>query len=217
MLDHEMIRNRIIERRRMRLGDVALNPRNWKDHPEDQGAALDGILEEVGWVGTPIAYYSARNGGALTWADGNLRGQRYSDLEQEVAITDLTDAEADLILLTYDPIAAMAHANAEKLDAVLRDAESGNAAVMALMAQVAEEAGLYEDEQGVTPSLDDLATKYGEPQERDFWPVIRVQVSPETKARFDSLWAQAQGVDDAAKMDALLRAVDENILNAEFS
>ena len=69
---------------------------------------------------------------------------------------------------------------------------------------------------GATPSLDDLANKYGEPQERDFWPVIRVQVSPETKARFDSLWAQAQGVDDAAKMDALLRAVDENILGAKL-
>lgn len=150
MLDPETIRHRIIEHRRMRLGDVLPNPRNWKDHPESQGEALDGILEEVGWLGSPIAYHSERMGGALTWADGNLRGARYPDLVDDVDIADLSDAEADLILLTYDPIAAMAHANAEKLDAVLRDAESSNAAVMALVAQVASEAGLYlEESKGV--------------------------------------------------------------------
>jgi hypothetical protein len=147
MLDPETVRHRIIEHRRMRLGDVKVNPRNWKDHPEAQGEALDGILEEVGWLGSPIAYHSARLGGALTWADGNLRGARYPDLVDDVDIADITDAEADLILLTYDPIAAMAQANAAKLDAVLREAETGNAAVMALLAQVAEGAGLYLDEQ----------------------------------------------------------------------
>lgn len=59
-----------------------------------------------------------------------------------------------------------------------------------------------------TPSLDDLAEKYGEIGERDSWPVIRVQVSPETYGLYVDLLRKSPGADDAGRMAGLLAAVD---------
>lgn len=65
------------------------------------------------------------------------------------------------------------------------------------------------------PTLDELGDKYGEGGEQDFWPVIKVQVSPETKELFDSLWRDASGTTDDEKFAALLGAVDAAALGAE--
>jgi len=54
------------------------------------------------------------------------------------------------------------------------------------------------------PTLDDLADKYGEPEERSFWPVIKLQVSPETFEKYKSLMAALSGADEAEKFDALV-------------
>jgi hypothetical protein len=53
-------------------------------------------------------------------------------------------------------------------------------------------------------SLDELADKYGETDERDFWPVIRVQVSPETMAKYEAIMDSLPGDDEAEKFDALV-------------
>jgi ParB-like chromosome segregation protein Spo0J len=57
------------------------------------------------------------------------------------------------------------------------------------------------------PQLDDLANTYGEPQERDFWPVIKVQVHPDTEKRYTELMAQMPGGDDAERFNALISSV----------
>lgn len=41
------IRDRIREFRRVRAGDLTPNPNNWRTHPPEQRAALQGILQEV--------------------------------------------------------------------------------------------------------------------------------------------------------------------------
>ena len=64
------------------------------------------------------------------------------------------------------------------------------------------------------PTLDDLAEEYGEPQERDFWPVIRVQVSPETNELYQSFIDDLPGDDEAEKMAIILGAVDASILGS---
>ncbi len=112
-----LLRNRVVERRRMNVAELALNERNWREHPTTQRKALQGILEDVGQVGELYAYHSQRNGGALTLIDGHLR----KDLggQWDVAITDLDDAEADKLLLVYDPIAAMAATNKAQLETLM--------------------------------------------------------------------------------------------------
>lgn len=63
-------------------------------------------------------------------------------------------------------------------------------------------------------SLDELEETYGAGQERDFWPVIKVQVSPETMEAYRSLLSTAPGADDAAKVANILAAVDVAVLSA---
>lgn len=53
-------------------------------------------------------------------------------------------------------------------------------------------------------SLDDLEGEYGKPGERDFWPFVRVQVSPATYAKYEQLMEQQPSDDEAMKFDALI-------------
>lgn len=62
------------------------------------------------------------------------------------------------------------------------------------------ELGIFED----LPDLEDLKEKYGEPGERDFWPIVRVQVSPETFEKYKALMETLPGADEAEKFDALV-------------
>lgn len=137
------VRNRIQEVRRVRFGDVQAHPGNFRRHPANQRRALEGVVGEVGFASVPLAYHSQRNGGGLTWLDGHLRSEAFPDYEGDVAVLDVDDSEAALLLATLDPLAALATHDAEALDALLRDVQTGDAAVQELLADVAAQAGLY--------------------------------------------------------------------------
>lgn len=100
----------------MKAAELMPNPANWRTHPPAQSEALAAILRDVGQVGEVYAYHSERNGGALVLVDGHLRCEDYPDAEWDVAICDLTDAEADKILLSRDPLAAMAEVSKAHLE-----------------------------------------------------------------------------------------------------
>lgn len=140
--DKPDIRNRITEIRKMRLGDIAQGPDNWRTHPESQVAAFMGIVDEVGWFGVPLVYWSEKING---WAylDGNMRGEELPDYEADVALTDFTDEDIALPLASYDPISAQAEADREKLGALLQNVKSGNVGVQALLAGLAEREGVF--------------------------------------------------------------------------
>lgn len=137
------LRNRITEVVKMRLGDIAHNPVNWRGHPDNQREAFRGIAREIGWAGVPLVYQSERTG-TLTYLDGHMRKEEVPDLEAEVAITDLNDEEADLFLATYDPLGTAAIADREKLGALLQSVQTGEAGVQALLGELAEREGLFE-------------------------------------------------------------------------
>jgi hypothetical protein len=63
-------------------------------------------------------------------------------------------------------------------------------------------------QQLTTPMLDNLADQYGEPGDRDFWPIIRVQVSPETFELYQTFMKQIPGEDETNKMAQIIGAVD---------
>jgi hypothetical protein len=132
------IRDRITAVEKMRLGDIADNPRNPKTHPKRQGEAIRGVVSEVGWAGVPLVYSSERLG-RLAFVDGHLRKREFPDLTVNVALTDLTDQEADYLLLTFDPIAALAEQDKEKTDALLKDIQSGDIAVQEMLGEIYEE------------------------------------------------------------------------------
>jgi len=102
------VRNRVIEVRSVRFADVKTHPRNPRRHSRKQGRVLQALVSEVGFASIPLAYHSETNHGALTWVDGHLRSQTFPDYQGQVAILDITDEEASVLLSTLDPLASMA-------------------------------------------------------------------------------------------------------------
>jgi len=159
-------RNRIIALEYVNSSDLTPHPGNWRQHPPAQAEALKGVLNEIGIAGALLAYRSERQGGALVVIDGHLRKDA-APQQWPVLILDVEDSEADYLLATHDPLAAMATADAGALDALLSSVQSGEAAVQAMLAELAEGAGLYQpqdDPQDADPQIDraeELRVKWG--------------------------------------------------------
>lgn len=145
------IRDRVIEQRKVRAEELLANPANWRKHPDQQRAAFRGLLKEIGFAGSALAYYSERAGGALTLIDGHLRREELGPrFELACTITDLTDAEADKLLAAYDPVGALAETDRATFDELLKRAAWDDVAVNAMLAQVASEATVDEPVREVT-------------------------------------------------------------------
>ena len=149
-------RNRIVGYSEEEPDQLLANPSNWRIHPAAQQNALSGVLKEVGLVQNVVAN---RTTGHLV--DGHLRvmlAMRENQPVVPVTWVELSEEEEHLILASLDPLAAMATADAGALDALLSSVQSGEAAVQAMLAELAESAGLYapKDEDGNTAILPDV-------------------------------------------------------------
>ena len=138
------IRNRVRELRRVRAGDLVPNPKNWRAHPKAQQDALRGILAEVGYADALLA--RELPDGTLMLVDGHLRAETTPEQEVPVLVLDLNEAEADKLLLSLDPLAALAETNAVALDALLREVDTGSEGLQQMYADLAEAAELYQDD-----------------------------------------------------------------------
>ena len=117
--------------------ELTQNPRNWRTHPEAQQKALAGILSEVGWAGACL--FNERTGLLI---DGHLRQKVAvaNGAEQiPVLIGDWSPEQEAKILATLDPVAAMATADPVKLDALLKEVDTGCAEVQQMLADLWEE------------------------------------------------------------------------------
>ena len=147
------IRDRIVEFKRINASELTPHPQNWRKHPKEQQAAMSGILKEVGYVD---ALMVREHDGGYQIIDGHLRAETTPDSEVPVLVVDLDDAEAALVLATFDPLSAMAHASAEELCVLLQQVNTTDAALQAMLADVSNEAGLYaqKNQQDAEPKLD---------------------------------------------------------------
>lgn len=145
------IRDRITELRRVRAGDLAPSADNWREHPESQRKALQGILAEVGYTDACLTYTAPD--GRLTLFDGHLRQSLDPDQIVPCLVTDLTEAEARKMMLVLDPLAGMAEANAEKLAALMAEIETESADVRAMLEALAAESGMYTADETAPPEL----------------------------------------------------------------
>jgi hypothetical protein len=146
------IRDRVKEFRRVPARELVGNDGNPRRHPQAQRDALRGVLEQVGIAAALVAYHSERNGGKLTLVDGHLRRQDY-DLDWPTLVLDVTDAEADLLLATHDPLAALAEYDRPKLDALLQEVRARSPAVVGMLKDLAKGAGKGQEERGKAPVL----------------------------------------------------------------
>lgn len=136
------IRDRVKELRRVPASSLRPSPFNWRTHPKAQLDALRGVLAEVGYAGAALARELAD--GSLELIDGHARAETCGDALVPVLVLDVTEAEAKKILATFDPLGAMAEADAGKLDALLKDVETSNAAVAEMLDALAHEHGVAE-------------------------------------------------------------------------
>jgi hypothetical protein len=130
------IRDRIKDFRRVKASTLRPSPKNWRAHPKSQQDALRGVLSEVGYADALLCRELAD--GALELIDGHLRAETTPNMEVPVLVLDVDEREADYILATHDPLAAMAEAGEEALAALLQEVESGNPAVQEMLAGVYE-------------------------------------------------------------------------------
>jgi hypothetical protein len=133
------IRDRIKELRRVRAKDLLPNPKNWRTHPDRQRDALKGLLAEIGFADALLARETPDG---LMLIDGHLRAETTPDAKVPVLVLDVTEAEADKLLATLDPLAALAQTNQEQLDGLLENVSSTNAAVAGLLSDLSNEAAI---------------------------------------------------------------------------
>src|SRR5262249_35011029 len=146
------IRDRVKEFRRVparELLDHAGNPRR---HPQAQRDALRGVMEQVGVAAALVAYHSERNGGKATLGGGHLTRNEAS-LDWPTLILDVTEAEADLLLATHDPLAALAEYDRPKLDALLQEVRARSPAVVAMLKELSKRAGAEKVDKDKPPVL----------------------------------------------------------------
>ncbi len=102
----QTVRNRIKEHRRVRAGDLVPHELNFRLHPDLQKAALQALYKEVGFARSLLAYELPD--GRLKLLDGHLRRDIDPDMEVDVEVLDVNDEEARKLLLSIDPLAALA-------------------------------------------------------------------------------------------------------------
>jgi hypothetical protein len=145
------IRDRIKELRRVPAGELRPNPRNWRTHSTAQRDALQGILAEVGYAGALLA--RELPDGSLELIDGHLRAETTPDMPVPVLVLDVNEDEANKILATHDPLAALAGTNAAALESLLDDVQIESTALQSILDGLLPSPDALSDGDSPTPDI----------------------------------------------------------------
>ncbi len=132
------LRDRIKELRRVRAAELSPHPLNWRTHPPAQRAALEAMLREIGFANALLA--RELPDGSLQLIDGHLRAETNPEMEVPVLVLDVDEAEAEKLLATLDPLAAMAAADAQAVAALHARLQTDEADVAQLLDDVRRQA-----------------------------------------------------------------------------
>jgi hypothetical protein len=108
------VRNRIKAHVRVKARDLVPHELNARVHPEVQKQALRALYGEVGFARSLLAYELPD--GRLKLIDGHLRRDLDPNMEVDVEVLDVNDAEARALLLSIDPLAQLAEYDRQTLD-----------------------------------------------------------------------------------------------------
>ncbi len=136
-------KNRIVGYRDVPVEEILANPRNARVHGWAQEEAVGALLREVGIVQNVVI--NQRTG---LLVDGHLRlalAIRSGEKVLPATIVDLSEGEEALVLATLDPLGKLAELDPGKLDALLQEFSTGEAALQELLADLREESGLEEE------------------------------------------------------------------------
>lgn len=109
------IQDRIVRLDRVKKKDLLANPENWRKHPAEQRSALREMLGAVGHADALLARETPQG---LVLIDGHLRLEVADDNDElPVLVLDVDEDEARKLLLTLDPLRAMATTDHQQLAA----------------------------------------------------------------------------------------------------
>lgn len=163
-----LIRDRIKELRRVPSSELIPNPRNWRTHPETQKDVLRGVLAEIGYADALLAYETPEG---LQLIDGHARTEISAGGILPVLVLDVTQDEADKLLASLDPLAAMAGADGGKLGELLADMSSQSAAVEQFFQSLAEQNGIFDVQEASLPELPS-----GDRSPLPFQPITQINI-----------------------------------------
>jgi len=149
------LRNRIKELRNVTAAQLRSNPANWREHPERQRRRLQEVLTEIGIADALIA--RELPDGTLELIDGHLRADVAADAELPVLVLDVNEEEARQLLLSLDPLAALAETNKERLAALLSKTRFAGSAMQEHLAELQEQSRQPADK-ATTPDAGDVVT-----------------------------------------------------------
>ena len=134
-------RDRIKELRRVPANTLKLNAKNWREHGDDQREAFQDIATQIGIADAAIA--RELEDGSLELIDGHMRTETLGDQEIPVLVLDVDEAEADTLLATMDPLAALADLNRSKLSGLLSGLTVEADSIKMMLNDLAGDNGLF--------------------------------------------------------------------------
>lgn len=159
-----MIRDRVKELRRVKASELRKHPKNWRIHPESQRRGLTAALREIGFADALIARETTAG---LELIDGHLRQDLAGDAMVPVLVLDVNEEEATKLLVTLDPLAAMAEPDKDMLRGLLDSIKTEDEEVKRLIEEIAERervlgAGKELDDPGPGEPLAEPVTRPGD-------------------------------------------------------
>ncbi len=116
------------------------NPRNPRKHPQKQRDAVKGSLNTLGWIAPVIV--NARTGYMIDGHERVWQALQNDNADVPFIEVDLSEAEENLALASFDWITHLAVYDPDNLDALLRDVQTDDVALQAVIAELATEAGV---------------------------------------------------------------------------
>lgn len=144
-----MIQDRIKELRRVPAKELLAHPLNYRKHPDLQKRLLGQLLSEIGYADALLAYETPEG---LRLIDGHLRAETTPEQSVPVLVLDVTEQEANKLLLTLDPLAGLAETDQDLFSELLKQAEVQGEVESWLMKR-SEELGVFDIDSAVLPDL----------------------------------------------------------------
>lgn len=198
------------------IDDILPDPNNANKHTQRGHQIVENSIRRRG-VGRGILAAGKNTDKPVIMA-GNLTAEKARDAGiDEVVIVhttgnqlvvtvrdDLDPTSPEAIALGIEDNESGKQSYNADIDLIAAMAAGDNGILSALKREDKVFGGMLEGMGGHIPILDELAERYGETGERDFYPYVRVQVTPETFTKYNALMAEMPGADDAEKFDALI-------------
>lgn len=135
-------RNRIVSYGVKPASQFLANPKNARLHPQLQRDVMKSVLETVGFVAPVI---EANSGYLLDGHERIWQAMNDNDADVPFVVVDVDESEEDYVLLTFDPITALAAYDQVNLESLLKSVNSDNTALQAMLADLAGENGILPD------------------------------------------------------------------------